>query len=135
MKREIKYRCFDKQWKTMSEVTMLLFSSDELDHKGNMGEPKVMDHFEVMQYTGLKDKNGVEIYDMSDVVQHNDNKYVFVKTVNMGLVAVCINSNFGTILNDRLLKVLHNYRTYNQIYRIQKYIEVIGNIYENPELL
>jgi len=49
--RDIKYRAWDKQYKKMCEVSMILFSTKEIDVKGSATEPKSIEHFELMQYT------------------------------------------------------------------------------------
>ena len=61
MNREIKYMAWDKHYKKLEKVTMLLLDTNELDHEGNLNEPANIDHFELMQYTNLKDKNGTDI--------------------------------------------------------------------------
>ena len=75
----------------------------------------------LMQFTGLKDKNGKEIYD-GDTIQHNNNLYVIkFSERRCGWVA-------------RLIKQEANWRDGDWLRGCGKYIEIIGNIYENPEL-
>jgi len=71
--------------------------------------------FTLMQYTGLKDKNGVEIYE-GDIIRCKlqTDKNHWIAEVKFCIDAWCIG--------------LHTLSSYI-------YLEVIGNIYENPELL
>ena len=120
MNREIKFRAWDEDRKVMvldfsKEITYeIIFSSDDENmfcgnfmDNGDWQEPKLM------QYTGLKDKNGVEIYE-GDIC----NRY--------HLKGVVVYHNGMFILQDGFNEPLMN-----ELYGI----EVIGNIYENPELL
>jgi hypothetical protein len=69
----------------------------------------------VMQYTGLKDRNGKEIYE-GDVIT---DPY----------------SPHNTIVMENTPKQWHDLIEYNAYHDIPHLSEVIGNIYENPELL
>jgi len=76
-----------------------------------------------MQYTGLKDKNGVEIYE-GDVFwsDYADAYYqVIFSTEYLGFF--CETENENVFYDDRIIPL------YDQL------IEIIGNIHENPELL
>ena len=113
-----KYKAWDKGNKKIVDVTMILFGSEEIDHSENYNEPYHWDHFELLQYTGLKDKNGVEIYegyiikspdfDNQHVVEYKD----IIQSDDM--TAPGIGFQFNSDPNE---------------------MEIIGNIYENPELL
>ena len=76
----------------------------------------------LMQYTGLKDKNGVEIYDGDIVSDH----------VGIGIIKYSeIKAAYKVSYNDGFAKWFIDYMNRYE----RKSIEVIGNIYENPELL
>jgi len=70
-----------------------------------------------MQYTGLKDKNGKEIYE-GDVVKQEDETFP--------TLTIKYSDKYGS----------WNYSYRNDEYGVQpsKDWEIIGNIYENPEL-
>lgn len=100
----------------------------------------------LMQYTGLKDKNGKEIYE-GDVVEfmgdttpilvcgfYNENHY----KVGQKLVVRCLTSGF-TLSNSKILNIdspniVGNVNNY-EFWKHARSLKVIGNIYENPELI
>ena len=83
------------------------------------------DNLNFMQSTGLKDKNGVEIYE-GDLVQNGRGEigYVTYLLQETGFVVVLKNTDY------RL-----GHRNTGESYDMAYWHEIIGNIYENPELL
>lgn len=126
--RDIKFRCWDTENKEMLEV-------QELDYEDSYnGQPMIRttmysDYFDtedmiLMQYVGLKDKNGKEIYE-GDII----------KICAEGLGGEAI----GKIVYDEydLAFVLRNEveELSECLWYAEQQLEVIGNIYDNPELL
>ena len=85
---------------------------------------------ELMQYTGLKDKNGVEIYE-GDILSDKWKCEVF-KDKNTGAYMVRFHTNPEFNKN----KTLYGYlQSREKAETAERDCEVIGNIYQNPELL
>jgi hypothetical protein len=85
------------------------------------GDPEPSDNIVIMQYTGLKDKNDFEIYEGDIVKRHTYGGDFVIDTV------VWFEDETQFILDSCCFSP-SNY-TYNYD------LEVIGNIYQNPELL
>ena len=82
-----------------------------------------------MQYTGLKDKNGKEIY-KGDILSNHDNKRYYIAYRKGSYVAQdCFSISDG----GDMYKVLYDWG--GNSYDGMCYAEIIGNLYETPELL
>jgi uncharacterized phage protein (TIGR01671 family) len=117
--REIKFRA----WKTQCQCNCI-WSWERLQ-KIRYGKPENNifndPDYILMQYTGLKDKNGKEIYE-GDILKH-----VGSVCAGTGICKVTFNTCAHFVMNE----VKDGY----EFYIDGKDEEVIGNIYENPELL
>jgi len=118
--REIKFKAWHKREKFMHTVAELHWCQGELKFYGpGVGEGS-FGEFELMQYTGLKDKNGKEIYE-GDVVD-----------CGLGVRKVKYNHKQAAFKYYSLKFNLSFEMLESQIRATDK---IIGNIYENPELL
>lgn len=119
----IKFRAWDKVLKRISEVSCINFFDEiVILDETNMGHvTQKLSDVVLMQYTGLKDKNGKEIY-AGDIIKKHCRTY----SPGEGEVASCdINIEVKNMLD--FYKYYWSYETED--------LEIIGNIYENPELL
>lgn len=127
--REIKFRAWDSDFGTM----VYEFTKDGYIVDMQNGQLKVgsvdgnNDYFqlEVMQFTGLLDKNGKEIYE-GDIIAW-DFEYDFDYDGDMPIVKRSV--------GKAEIKDIFDAHRVNWAAQESKGCEVIGNIYENPELL
>ena len=130
--REIKFRAWDKNIEAMVDPAFLQLDGNGLvsifyencDSKESEWSNEVQD-IELLQYTGLKDKNGEEIYEGDILGMLNP-------TAKGGCWEV-IWHDFRWQLLLRNFPNISNY--YVNCGEHLEDDEIIGNIYENPELL
>ena len=126
--REIKFRAWDKNLEFMIDPGYLSLDGgglqsvfyDNCDAEESRWEEDVRD-IELMQYTGLKDKNGKEIYE-GDAILLDYGRGKRVAVVEWS------NSSAGFVYHTLADSFLHPLTG-------KPADEVIGNIYENKELL
>ncbi|PGX99904.1 hypothetical protein COE15_14605 [Bacillus cereus] len=114
--REIKFRAWDLGAESMVDwESIKLHFSEHIDHEMVV----------VMQYTGLKDVHGEEIYE-GDILRISSNFELRKDVQNQ---AVEYREGYFHTFEWTLFELLRNKKVEKQTF------EVIGNIYENPELL
>ena len=146
--REIKFRAWLKEKKIMGEVLgidilhkEIFFSNEDVD----CYEHTDFKNIELMQYTGLKDKNNKEIYE-GDVLKliHTGIKISADRLEDLKRFVGIIKYENGIFKIVRTEKSLIESKYFEmeqkKVYEIFIYsklydLEVVGNIYENPELL
>ena len=141
--REIKFKAWDKLNKEMFNVEIMDFQERKV-YKDTVSYRKFND-IELMQYTGLKDKNEKEIYE-GDVVKlvhtgieisadrlEDLKRFVGIIKYENGIFKIVktekslIESKYFEMEQKKVSEIF----IYSKLYDL----EVVGNIYENPELL
>ena len=125
MNREIKFRAWLKEEKKMVNVETIDFTDKSMQYlekneiiDAYLLRTTFLEDIELMQYTGINDKNGVEIYEGDIIIcKYGPEIMMEVKWIDEGF------------------RTLGKYNGDNYVGYVKNSAEVIGNIYENPELL
>jgi uncharacterized phage protein (TIGR01671 family) len=125
--REFKFRAWYDTTKTM-----YYFTFEDIYHDGFMhGISEGSDVWgfekkEIMQYVGMRDKNGEEIYE-GDIIKM-DEKYIKYYKGNDLIKQITRNIFTINFLN-------YGWFPFSHAYPMPEDIEIKGNIHENPDLL
>jgi len=116
MHREIKFKLWDGK---------RFVDTFDIDQYGTTGRYNMFETYEhidgvLQQFTGLKDKNGKGIYE-GDIIQL---KWINSDPADILLEKSQVTFSNGAFYNDDIL-----------LSEVSEDCEVIGNIYENPELI
>nr|DAF89160.1 MAG TPA: YopX protein [Podoviridae sp. ctP1X6] len=126
--REIKFRAWHKEKKEIVDVEEIDFMNKVInyidnDYENNRQEIRgaYFEDIELMQYTGLKDKNNKEIYE-GDVLSNGNDEKPYKVIFENGSFRAEFEGDF------------EEYSFY-LIDIVAQHCEIVGNIYQNPELL
>ena len=126
--REIKFRAWNRKekcWHYFNLVDLIIGRAQEA---GSLAYEKWC------EFTGLRDKNGKEIYE-GNVIQYGyitSDDYILERSRTTGVVK-WFDDIAGFKPED--LRINHKGGRYRSVWDFCEELEVIGDIYENPELL
>lgn len=123
--REIKFKVYDTHEKELYEIDGLWFEEESVNFNGDGLGSQNKGRYKLLQCTGIRDKNGVDIYE-GDIIRFISN--------GIGDGIIDVKWNYGQCgfapFCEQILGAADSYSEWELIA-----YKVIGNIYENPELL
>lgn len=123
-----KFRAWLKDKKRMTEVEDMSWFNGNFEYIGDGITFMVLaKDLVLMQSTGLKDKNSKEIFE-GDVVRMRNPRDR--RQIGMFQVVGVANSPMLGLLDKKLTTEI-----FNLYEHMRNYYEIVGNVYENPELL
>lgn len=126
MKDRFRYKVFDNDDRKMHDVIFLNYENNSVEwyNDNNKKRAAFIEEVPTLQCSGLKDKHGKRIYE-SDIL-----KFRFGRSYRIGVVK-CV----STIWDVSNAQIVQGAFVGGALINCHKNSEVIGNIYENPELL
>lgn len=137
--REIKFRAWNKKQKKMYDGNDIIsvigvpgiVNEEQICYRLNEHFERLQKQFILMEYVGFKDKRGKEVYE-GDVVQFDvvgENHVSFDKKKKEQ-----IRYHENQVIGELQIKAEYTLFDYEPLNNCCQF-EVIGNIYENPNLL
>lgn len=126
---KLKFRAWLKEEYRMTDVREITFFNDEVQMISGVEDFYAYEEFELMQSTGLRDKNGREIYE-GDIVKYKYGVNTFTEVVTYDKDF----AGFGLVDDDGYGSTVFTFGELAEDVDFSS-LEVAGNIYENPELL
>ncbi|ATN49497.1 YopX family protein [Staphylococcus aureus] len=121
----LKFKAWDKDKKVMSIIDEIDFNSGYILISTGY---KSFDEVKLLQYTGLKDKNNTEIYDgdIAEFKYPHDKRFKEIGIITHSAEKACF-----------VIKMIRDTVQEFELYRgvANSYLKVIGNKFDNPELL
>ncbi len=115
--REFKFRCWDGKKMHYENELMICFSGTLVLRDKDLNCQKLCNHmYKILQCTNLKDKNNKDIYE-GDIIQNRDGTWKVEYIEDFAA--------FYMVIGDEM----------QQLNTCNRSNEVIGNIFENEELL
>lgn len=121
-----KFRAWHKTWKEMGKISWILFHDDGkadtvLFNGRDFNFKLKIDEIELMQSTGLKDKNGKEIFERNILFGHAGEDFLEIVEFD--------------IEEGKWIRRDIWYNSKLDLSENNEFMEILGNIYENSELL
>lgn len=139
MQDRFRYRVFDNDDKKMHDVIFLNYENNSVEWYNDKNKKRAafIEKVPTVQCTGLKDKNGKLIYE-GDIVKY----FCPAEYCSDGVhkCPECYSGENGSVYYDEDL-AMYEYRSKSDECPLtdnintEEDLEIIGNIYENPELL
>ena len=121
-----KFRARDQRGNWHIGLLTFMFGQYAIVNEADENSVYLIDKETVGQSTGLKDKNGVEIFE-GDIVQYRDGEYSYLGIVKRDCYQFFID---GIEPDDN-----YDFIDVSNTFDGTSSLEIIGNIHENPELL
>lgn len=122
-----RFRAWDKKFKEMVQVDALVFDGQiiKATYKNGNVAKEDLKNYVLMQSTGLRDKNGKEIFE-GDILK--------VTNLSIWLEVVSFNKNKAMFVSKEVKRKVEETPLYDLFNTDIFEVEIIGNIHTNPEL-
>lgn len=122
-----RFRAWDKEFKEMVQVDALVFDEQiiKTTYKNGNVVKEDLKNYVLMQSTGLKDKNGKEIFE-GDILK--------VTSLSSWLEVVSFNKDKAMFVSKETKREIEETPLYDLFNTDIFEVEIIGNIHTNPEL-